>query len=317
MRRAASARSSPLRLSTSAGVAWSRRRGQRREHLLGARHLRDELGVTKLAASTRGSPVAASRVHSSARVAGSRVDLVVLQAVARPDVAEEHRHGVAIVAGRGAGSVLAVERDETAREQLAEACHGVGDGLEEGRSSGIAAEQRLEPGRVDGAGMRTRRRSSKSSRPAKSGAAAAIAAMISSIPPPARQVVHGGASRAARAAATNHRAASARTGAGNVPPKGIWYGWPAAAASIAVVGADVRPWSRRGRRRVRAKADAGHAVLGRVDGGGALVGELVDAVERAGVPSIRLASPASEAAIERGVDDGASGRARRERPRTR
>ena len=48
-------------------------------------------GWTKLTASIRGSPAAARRSTSSARTAGSSVDRVVLEAVARPDVADRHR----------------------------------------------------------------------------------------------------------------------------------------------------------------------------------------------------------------------------------
>ena len=47
-------------------------------------------GLTKLTASMRGRPAAASRSTSSARTAGSS-DAVVLQAVARPDVADRDR----------------------------------------------------------------------------------------------------------------------------------------------------------------------------------------------------------------------------------
>ena len=49
-------------------------------------------GFTKLAASTRGSPVAASRAHSSARTARLERHLVVLEAVARADVAHRDVH---------------------------------------------------------------------------------------------------------------------------------------------------------------------------------------------------------------------------------
>ena len=49
-------------------------------------------GLTKLAASTRGRPVAASRSHSSARTGGAERHAVVLEPVARPDVADLDEH---------------------------------------------------------------------------------------------------------------------------------------------------------------------------------------------------------------------------------
>ena len=53
------------------------------------------LGLTKLTASTRGTPAAARRSHSSARTAGASVVVLVLEPVAGPDVADRHPHGAA------------------------------------------------------------------------------------------------------------------------------------------------------------------------------------------------------------------------------
>ena len=65
----------PLAVEHEAGVGRRRRLGQRGEDLLGARHLRDELRMHEARGLDAPRPVAAKRVHSSARTAGSRVTL--------------------------------------------------------------------------------------------------------------------------------------------------------------------------------------------------------------------------------------------------
>ena len=66
-------------------------RPDRRDDLLGARHLRHASSRTKLTASTRGSPAAASRLDELGPHRRRERLRLVLEPVARADVADQRR----------------------------------------------------------------------------------------------------------------------------------------------------------------------------------------------------------------------------------
>ena len=88
---AAVARSSPLRLSTSAARTVPSRRESAAKTSSAPAICGTRCGLTKLAASTRGRPVSARRSHSPPDRGRERL-AVVLEAVARPDVAQGDPH---------------------------------------------------------------------------------------------------------------------------------------------------------------------------------------------------------------------------------